>query len=112
MKLKYNDSFVHYNLFLNRSPKLVLNHVIIYNNLVEEMHLDKSIVLSRALLKTKKEKYCKLPDAARTKPLKKLEKEIKDLQKDITDVNKKHFSLFKQLLHETIRKDWEKVVLD
>ena len=51
-------------------------------------------------------------DATRTKPLKKLEKEIKDLRKDISDANTKCSCLFKYLLLETIQKDWETVVID
>ena len=70
------------------------------------------VVSSNALLKIKKDEYSKLPPEIRTQQIKKLEKEITNLQSDIPEVNKTCFSLFKQLLHETIQKDWEKVILD
>ena len=60
----------------------------------------------------KKKAQAALPPYATSDKKKELEKELTTLRHDIAEVYKKHLSLFKQLLHETIRKDWEKVILN
>ena len=80
--------------------------------MIRELGLNEVVAPSKSLLSEKKKAYAALPPDTRTAKLKELEKEIIALRHGINEVHKKRFSLFKQLFHETIRKDWEKVILN
>ena len=113
VKIKVNDTFVYYNLFLNGLPELVLNHVIIFHDLIKKLGLNELVTPSNSLLLVKNKPYAALaPNTRKVDQKKVLEEEITALRHDISEMHKKRFSLFKKLLHETIQKDWEKVILD
>ena len=119
VKIKVNDNHVYYNLFVNGTSELALNHVITYNDLIKSLGLDEEMLPLCALLVAKKEAYAKIQKSKEKDPRKKItdrekeiELEIQTILEELLAIQKKRFSLFKQLLHETIRKDWEKLVLD
>ena len=84
------------------------------------MGLDEQVLPLSTLLLVKKEAYANLQKSKEKKEQKSsptqdekmLEAEILVTKDEINAIQKKRFSLFKQLLHEKIRKDWEKVVLN
>ena len=94
-------------------PELVLNHVIIFHDLIKKLGLNELVTPSNSLLLVKNKAYAALaPGTRKVDEKKALEEEITVSRHDISEMHKKRFSLFKKLLHETIQKDWEKVILD
>ena len=80
VKIKVDDNHVYYNLFVNGTSELALNHVITYNDLIKSLGLDKEVQPLNALLIAKKKAYAALPvNERKTEPTreeKKLEAEI------------------------------------
>ena len=63
VKIKVNDNHVYYNLFVNRTLELALNHVITYNDLIKSLGLDEEVQPLNALLIVKKKAYTDLQKA-------------------------------------------------
>ena len=60
VKIKVNNNHVYYNLFVNGTSELALNHVITYNDLIKSLGLDEQVPPLNTLLLVKKEAYANL----------------------------------------------------
>ena len=96
-------------MFVNGTLELALNHVITYNNLIKSLGLNDQVLPLNTLLLVKKEAYAELQNKKEkrkektpTTDGKMLKAEILVTKDEINAIQKKRFSLFKQLLHETI----------